>query len=307
MRIYQGQGKSLADRQEPSPVFAEDTGGKEQKYYKPSPGLIDAVNVAMLLGQPLLLTGKPGCGKTQLAHSLAWELGLPLLTFHTKSTSTYMDLLYRYNSLRHFQDVQLKRPEREAEHYIEYGELGEAIRLSLQHRRSVVLIDEIDKAPRDLPNDILNEIDRMSFTVKETNQTYNAGEMAAFRPIVVLTSNQEKDLPDAFRRRCVFYYIEFPKEKELLEIVENRLPAVAKSSPGLIKAAIDHFIAIRDKNLDKDPTTAELLGWIALLKSWDITPGDPAKLSAPARALLYASYTVLAKSEDDLKLLTPEI
>jgi len=307
MRIYQGQGNTLTERGEKPPAFQVNPELTADRLYEPSPGLIDAVNVALVLGHPLLLTGKPGCGKTRLAHSLAWELGLPLLPFQTKSTSSYMDLLYRYDTLRHFQDVQLQRPVQAAEHYIEYGPLGEAIRLSLKDQRSVVLIDEIDKAPRDLPNDILNEIDRMSFTVKETKSTYNAEEKGEFRPIVVLTSNQEKDLPEAFRRRCVFYYIELPDEDELTRIVKKRLPKVAVSSPELIKKAIQRFLEIRDqRGLDKQVSTPELISWIDLLDRWQVSPGDPSQMSAQTRDLLYASYTLLAKSEEDLKLLAPK-
>jgi MoxR-like ATPase len=290
-KVYEGKGQRLAERGRELPGFPADSRRYDPKYYEADEGLTEAVNVALTLGQPLLLTGEPGCGKTQLAQSVAWELGLELFEFHTKSTSTYRDLLYNYDFLRHFQDVQLKKAERPVEEYVEYGALGKAIRLARQaQRRSVVLIDEVDKAPRDLPNDILHEIERMEFTVKETDTTYRAE--TRHRPIVVLTSNQEKDLPDAFRRRCVFYYIPFPKTASLRTIVRNRLPEMNGFTEDKLIRAIDCFLQIREtKKLDKNPSTAELIAWIELLNRWDL---DPKATSA---------FPVLAKSEEDVKRL----
>src|SRR5262249_41495666 len=180
-------------------------------------GLSDAVNVALILGQPLLVTGEPGTGKTQLAASIACELELPPpLLFVAKTTSTAKDLFYRYDALTHFHDSHFRQGQLAMESYIAYEALGLAILLSLPvadgdpllpphlrgkgPTRSVVLIDEIDKAPRDLPNDVLNEIETLSFTVRETGRSVTAS--SGYRPVVVITSNSEKNLPDAFLRRC---------------------------------------------------------------------------------------------------------
>ena len=303
-RIYQGKGKRLADRGEKQPLFEENSKLFDPQYYQPGEDLLDAVDVALRLGQPLLLTGEAGSGKTQLAHSVAWELGLELFVFQTKSTSTYMDLFYRYDHLRHFQDIQLKK-EKPAEQYIEYGPLGRAIRVAKQKAlRSVVLIDEIDKAPRDLPNDILNEIERMFFEVKETEESYDAARL--YRPILILTSNQEKDLPDAFRRRCVFFHIRFPEDR-LESIVRNRLPDDALPADSALKNAIEHFLSIRKLGLEKNPSTAELLGWIALLSKMGLNVKDAKSLTAEEKDALLSSYSVLAKSDEDLKRLRTEL
>jgi len=233
---------------------------------------------------------------------VAWELNLPLLPFHTKSTSTYMDLLYRYDSLRHFQDVQLKRAEKAIEDYIEYGPLGEAIRLAMQDsKRSVVLVDEVDKAPRDFPNDILNEMERMSFLVKETGRTFQAE--ALYRPILIFTSNLEKDLPDAFRRRCVFYHIPPPSDERLASIVRKRLRLGENFGDQLLRNAIQLFQAVKKQGLEKEPGTAELLGWVELLNLMELDVKDGKNLTPEEKAALACSYSVLAKSDEDLKKL----
>jgi MoxR-like ATPase len=165
-------------------------------------------------------------------------------------------------------------------------------------------MDEIDKAPRDLPNDILNEIERMFFEVKETGESYEAAKL--YRPILILTSNQEKDLPDAFRRRCVFFHIRFPEDR-LESIVRNRLPDDALPADSALKNAIEHFLSIRKLGLEKNPSTAELLGWIALLSKMDLNVKDAKSLTAEEKDALLSSYSVLAKSDEDLKRLRTEL
>jgi hypothetical protein len=211
-RVYQGDGSTIGERGVRLPPV--DTGGwtDDPAGYLADEGLRDAVNVAIALGQPLLVTGEPGTGKTQFARSVAYELGLMSpFVFNTKSTSTARDLFYRYDSLRHFHDAQFGNGQKDVEEYIEYESLGLAILRAMPPAaadrflpaalrvsgptRSVVLIDEVDKAPRDVPNDVLDEIEQMRFTVRETGRTFTAER--SYAPIVILTSNSERTLPDA--------------------------------------------------------------------------------------------------------------
>ena len=265
----------------------------DPEHYLPDPGLIDAVNVALLLGQPLLLTGEPGTGKTQLASYVAWELGLDIpLVFETKSTSTAGSIFYSYDALRRFQDAQSNIRHETALPYITYNALGKAILYSWKpedqlegtdgenialssylpggfnhpgKRRSVVLIDEIDKAPQDVPNDILNEIDQMFFRVPELdNRRIYADEN--LHPIVILTSNSDKDLPPAFLRRCIYYHIEFPEKPRMTQILLKRMKSLEGISNEFAADALDLFYDLRNKGLYKDPATAELLDWISALR-----------------------------------------
>ncbi|MGH9888239.1 MAG: AAA family ATPase [bacterium] len=286
--------------------------------YVAEPGLQDAVNVSLALGQPLLVTGEPGTGKTQLAASIGHALGLPQpLVFRTKSTSTARDLFYRYDSLRHFHDAQFSDQPPSIEGYIHYDALGLAILLSmpsdeadplLPHQlkgrgpiRSVVLIDEVDKAPRDLPNDVLDELESMSFTVKETGRTFAADRR--FRPAVVLTSNSEKTLPDAFLRRCVFYHLTFPDHARLGEIVRRRLGPTRLTSQN-IDQAIRHFESVRQLGLRKKPSTAELIAWLRVVDAvqLDFSSGNPS-----SREALALTYSILAKSKEDVAMLLDRV
>jgi MoxR-like ATPase len=285
--------------------------------YLADPGLVDAVNVALLLGQPLLLTGEPGTGKTQLASSLAWQLALgePLM-YETKSTSTGHDLFYTYNTLGRFHAAQTGEGSRRAIDYITYNALGIAILRAnpeevvapflpadLIHggrRRSVVLIDEVDKAPRDFPNDILNEVEGMYFRIPELGSVRIAAD-PEMRPILVITSNSEKNLPDAFLRRCIYYHIPFPDRERLAQIVEARLGRPGGRGERFLHDALEVFGRLREpaSGLRKRPATAELLGWLVALR--DLVPGVPNPL-AERPELVFQTVSILVKTMDDYEL-----
>ena len=261
--------------------------------YRPGKGLIDAVNVALLLGQPLLLTGEAGTGKTQLAYSLNWQIGFKTespFVFETKSTSTARDLFYSYDTVGRFHAAQTGEGSHDNRDYITYNALGKAIlfanlKAEVENaippddayfqsipdgewrKRSVVLIDEIDKAPRDFPNDILNEIERMFFRITELNNKTIEVTEEKFRPVIILTSNSEKNLPDAFLRRCVYYNIDFPDKDELQMIVDERIGNIGmargEKDSRWFDVLIDLFEKLRQSGqMTKKPATAELLGWI---------------------------------------------
>lgn len=316
---YAGDGTTIEERGAGWPDFLDRSRLTDPRSYLADRGLVDAVNVALTLQQPLLLTGEPGTGKTQLAASLAHELELPSpLAFHTKSTSAVTDLFYAYDALRHFHDSQFREGARPVDDYIEYACLGLAILLgmppdeadpflpeSLRGRgptRSVVLVDEIDKAPRDVPNDMLNEVEQMAFTVKETGRHFAADP--EFRPVLVLTSNSEKALPDAFLRRCVFYHIPFPDRDRLRRIVRGRIGTNGAFGDEKLEHALEHFEELRELDLRKRPATAELLEWIAILQRHDI---DVKELKEGDREVLAMTYSVLAKSRQDLARLRERV
>lgn len=298
--FYQYQKKGQADL----PAFEHNDQLDDASLYVPSEGLIDAVNVALALGQPLLLTGEPGTGKTQLAYHVAhfFKLGKPLV-YNAQTTSTATDLFYRYDALGHFQynqnnAIALSSKELE-KRFIQYNALGKAIK---DGKRVVVLIDEIDKAPRDLPNDILFAIEKLSFKVPELRKE-ELGEVQEYqtakenRPVIILTSNSEKNLPDAFLRRVVYFHIDFPDEKALQEILKMKTGIKHKT-------VVKHFLEIRKLKLKKLPATAEFLAWVVLLNSLGF-PFDKldGKLSAAELRNLNLSYSVLAKNQDDLDVI----
>ncbi|MDX1905683.1 MAG: MoxR family ATPase [Bacteroidia bacterium] len=290
------------------PAVLDDPAG-----YLPEPGLIEAVNVALLLGKPLLITGEPGTGKTQLAWSLAWDMGLgenrEPYVFTAKHNSVARDLLYRYDALQHFAEANQARIAdrvlRPIQDFIFPEALGKAIREAhTRQGRAVVLIDEIDKAPREFPNDLLAELERLSFHLFETGETFTAPP--DLRPVVIITSNGEKNLPDAFLRRCVYYHIQFPDRARLLEIVQTRLGAGLRYGPDDLEILIDHFLEIRALCRKKQPATADLLSWLQVLEAYGFSgeiPPDLTTLTDPDRDVLFLSFSVLAKHLPDLEAL----
>jgi MoxR-like ATPase len=282
--------------------------------YLPDPGLVDAVNVALILRQPLLVTGEPGTGKTQLGASVAYQLGLEQpLFFETKSTVIARDLFYSFDNIGRFRAAQTPGAPSDSRLFLTFNALGLAIILAnaeedVRHvlpaefkhggrRQSVVLIDEIDKAPRDFPNDILNEIERLYFHIPEMGDV-QLGADPNFRPIVIMTSNLEKALPDAFLRRCIFYSIPFPDDERLERIILSRLPARLNSDSPLLRDSISFFGHLRqeDVGLRKRPGTAELLNWLAAMLDFKV---DPAQPLIPQAGEVSRTLAALAKMAED--------
>ena len=262
------------------------------KNYVATQDLKMAVNAAITLERPLLIKGEPGTGKTVLAHEIAKGLNTPLLEWNIKSTTKAQQGLYEYDAVARLRDSQLGEDRvHDISNYIKKGKLWEAFE---SEKRPILLIDEIDKADIEFPNDLLHELDKMAFHVYETGETITAKQ----RPIIIITSNNEKDLPDAFLRRCFFHYIQFPDDDTMAKIVEVHFPDI---KPRLLSAAMKRFYAVRDMpGLKKKPSTSELLDWLKLLLVEDIDPetlkeADPKKLIPPL-------HGALLKNEQDVHL-----
>jgi MoxR-like ATPase len=249
-------------------------------------GLLADVNASIALGRPLLVKGEPGTGKTVLAAAVADALSMPFLTWSIKSTTKAVDGLYQYDVVQRLNDARFGEGDvRDIRRYIRHGVLGQAFASA---ERMVVLIDEIDKADIEFPNDLLRELDEMVFHIPELDETVRAKH----RPIVIITSNAEKELPDAFLRRCVFHYIAFPDRERMRRIVDVHLPGLPEK---LIEAAFQRFYGLRRLDgIRKKPSTSELVDWLSVLARAGISPEDiAARLPYPG---------ILLKQEQDLEL-----
>jgi MoxR-like ATPase len=261
--------------------------------YVATPDLNVAVNAAIALERPLLVKGEPGTGKTVLAHEIANALGAPLIQWHIKSTTKAQHGLYEYDAVKRLRDGQLGDPRvQDISNYIVHGKVWDAF---VSPVRPVLLIDEIDKADIEFPNDLLLELDRMEFFVYETQELVKATN----RPVIIITSNNEKELPDAFLRRCFFHYIRFPDRETMQSIVDVHFPGLKRD---LLREALTLFYEVRDvPGLSKRPSTSELLDWIKLLVIEDIPP--EALRAKDAKNLIPPLYGALIKNEQDVHLL----
>ena len=259
--------------------------------YVATDDLTVAVNAAVTLERPLLVKGEPGTGKTELARQVSAALGLPMIEWHIKSTTKAQQGLYEYDAVSRLRDSQLGDEKvNDVANYIKKGKLWQAFEAE---GRVVLLIDEIDKADIEFPNDLLQELDRMEFHVYETGQTVTAKQ----RPIMIITSNNEKELPDAFLRRCFFHYIRFPDIETMRKIVEVHHPGIKDA---LLTAALTQFYDLREQQgLKKKPSTSEVLDWLKLLLAEDLTAEDLQRDGASALPKLHGA---LLKNEQDVHL-----
>ena len=266
---------------------------KGTKKYVSTEDLSMAVNASVTLERPLLIKGEPGTGKTMLALEVAKSLDLPLIEWHIKSTTKAQQGLYEYDAVTRLRDSQLGDERvKDISNYIQKGKLWEAF---TSEKQAVLLIDEIDKADIEFPNDLLQELDRMEFYVYETKETIKA----TTRPIVIISSNNEKELPDAFLRRCFFHYISFPDRETMKEIIKVHHPKVKEK---LVKEALDIFFDVRKvPGLKKKPSTSELVDWLKLLMADDL-PDEILKNRDPSKAIP-PLYGALVKNEQDVQLL----
>ena len=261
------------------------------KTYIAADDLATAVNAAVTLERPLLVKGEPGTGKTELARQVAESLGMEMIEWNIKSTTRAQQGLYEYDAVSRLRDSQLGDARvHDVAHYIKQGKLWQAFS---SDKKVVLLIDEIDKADIEFPNDLLQELDRMAFHVYETGTTVEA----LHRPVVIITSNNEKELPDAFLRRCFFHYISFPEPETLRKIIEVHHPGIKSQ---LLETALTQFFEIRDTpGLKKKPSTSEVLDWLKLLLAEDLTPEDLRRDGVNALPRLHGA---LLKNEQDVHL-----
>jgi len=259
--------------------------------YVATEDLTVAVNAAITLERPLLVKGEPGTGKTELARQVAAALGLPMIEWHIKSTTKAQQGLYEYDAVSRLRDSQLGEERvHDVSNYIRKGKLWQAFEAD---EKVVLLIDEVDKADIEFPNDLLQELDRMEFHVYETGETIAAKR----RPIVIITSNNEKELPDAFLRRCFFHYIRFPDVETMKQIVEVHFPGIKQA---LLTVALTQFYELRETaGLKKKPSTSEVLDWLKLLLAEDLKPED---LKQSGTSSLPRLHGALLKNEQDVHL-----